>query len=243
MTTHPLTEELHYATDLSLSYRAPSRLASRTTKGIFNAWLNAAVIDARGTIWVRKDKLHVILRTSTANASRRFQYAPDRYKRTAGKTRYLLASYVTGLIDEVIQTAGTHTRSLYAQYSEKVYHHIRDSELAINKRLIHWEHIRKTRSKLKAKRKRRWQIRHDELTGSPLSTRAEFSHIRSASLYYDIAEQPWNGLLVNKNTHDVITRRNVCDESELYNLCKTQGWYLDWYKPFIQELERYGLLH
>lgn len=241
--TSSIAEELHYATDLAIQFRTPSHLSSSTAKGIYNAWINAAVIDARGTIWVHADKLHTILRTNTGNARKHYQGAPERYKRVAGKRRYLLAAYVTALIDEVIQTAGTHSRSLYARFSEKIYHEVRDSDFAINKRLVYWEHIRTTRTRLKSKRKQRFRIRHDELTGRPLSNRAEFSHIRSASLYYDIADQFWNGLLVNKKTHNHITRNHVCDESELYKLCKSEGWRTDWYSPYLQELRRHGLLH
>ena len=70
----------------------------------------------------------------------------------------------------------------------------------------------------------------DELTGKKLDyQRSEFSHIRSVAVYPDLQLEIENGLIVNKETHDIITKENVQNEDDLYSLCIKNNWNINWY--------------
>ena len=45
----------------------------------------------------------------------------------------------------------------------------------------------------------------------------------------------WNGLIVNKDTHFIITQEGVNDEEELYKLCYEKGWNTDWYETLLKK--------
>ena len=80
-------------------------------------------------------------------------------------------------------------------------------------------------------------IKNDELTNEPLKVRsAEFSHIRSVAMYKFISDSIDNGLIVNKETHKIITAEGVNDENELLNLCQNRNWSVDWYDIFLEKL-------
>ena len=89
------------------------------------------------------------------------------------------------------------------------------------------------RKSLKPKRRRKYKIKFDELTGAPLKRNAEFSHIRSYSMYKHLSDNIDNGLLVNKEIHQLITERGINDENQLLALCQEQGWKTDWYETYI----------
>ena len=91
------------------------------------------------------------------------------------------------------------------------------------------------RRTLKKKRKKTYNIKYDELTGEPLKTNCEFSHIRSYAIYKQYADDIDNGLMVNKMTHRLITERGVNDENQLLALCQEQGWKTDWYEAYINK--------
>ncbi len=48
-------------------------------------------------------------------------------------------------------------------------------------------------------------------------------------MYKYLSDDIDNGLLVNKETHRLITERGIQDEEELLALCQEQGWKTDWY--------------
>ena len=119
------------------------------------------------------------------------------------------------------------------KYSEKIYKAIRDSDTAENIRTTYIKQIQDSRKNLKNKRIRKYKIRKDELTGEKLIKKtAEFSHIRSYALFKDIADDIENGLIVNKETHEIITKRGINDEDELYCLCKELNWDIEWMEKF-----------
>ena len=80
----------------------------------------------------------------------------------------------------------------------------------------------------------------DELTGKNIDIRTcEFSHIRSVSMYQEYSDNIENGLIVNKETHDKITRKEINDEDELYDLCIDNGWNLQWYEKYKKHLNKW----
>ena len=83
---------------------------------------------------------------------------------------------------------------------------------------------------MKSKRIKKYFIQKDELTGESLiSNTAEFSHIRSVALHSDLQLEIENGLIVNKETHEIITKENVQNEDDLYSLCIKNNWDTSWH--------------
>lgn len=80
---------------------------------------------------------------------------------------------------------------------------------------------------MKKIRIKKYKIDKDELTRETLRSGNEFSHIRSCSMYKHLSDNMDNGLIVNKNTHKLITERGINDEEELRDLCMEQNWNLD----------------
>jgi hypothetical protein len=66
------------AKELGISFpEIPSELDSPTAKSIYNAWMETAIIDNYGMVWVLPKRLSEILRTSKSNA----RYITDRIGR------------------------------------------------------------------------------------------------------------------------------------------------------------------
>ena len=87
---------------------------------------------------------------------------------------------------------------------------------------------------------KKYNIKEDELTGKNIDIRTcEFSHIRSVSMYQEYSDNIENGLIVNKETHDKITRKEINDEDELYDLCIDNGWNLQWYEKYKKHLNKW----
>ena len=77
------------------------------------------------------------------------------------------------------------------------------------------------------------------MTNEPLIVRsAEFSHIRSVAMHKVISDSIDNGLIVNKETHSIITSHGINDENELLDLCKDLNWATSWYDIFIENLSK-----
>ena len=85
-----------------------------------------------------------------------------------------------------------------------------------------------TNSSLKQKRIKSLSLKYDELTGM-IFRKTEFSHIRSVAHYPYLADQYWNGLVINKATHSIITQNSVNNEDDLLKLCELNQWDTRWY--------------
>lgn len=205
-------------------------LKARVETAIKNAWLAGAILDGAGRVWVNSKYLHVIIRTSVANAAYIIGGLMNHEKYLNGHDTYINGSTVFYLIDRNLQSARGIARENYIRLSELIYRAIRDSDVARLKRAEFYEHISRVISQLKNKRICDYRITSDELTGVPLNkATAEFSHICSVSLYPQLAAILENGLIVNKDTHDIITANSINDGEELLALCEAYGWNTDWY--------------
>lgn len=206
---------------------------------ISNAWKNTSIIDYKGWIWVKKDKLHSILRTTKNNIEYIFMQIPDECKTTFGNETYVRGYEVLKLIAKGIEENGTGTKGVYLETSKQYYDAINTCDKAKLLRLENEIQLKEQRKSLKKKRIKAYNIKLDELTKEPLKVRtAEFSHIRSVALHKVISNSIDNGLIVNKETHNIITSHNINDECELLNLCKQMNWTIDWYDVFIQNLSK-----
>lgn len=221
---------------IDMNFEIPDR-PENTHKGtctrVKNAWVNFSHMDDDGIIWVDAERLSDILRTSKAIAKHTIVNIDDKNILRSGKKIYIRAYEIRNIIDKFIQNEKTCKRKDYLKYSEKIYMAIRDCDTAEVLRTRHNESLEDGRKRLKYKRIKKYNINSDELTGEELIKKtAEFSHIRSFAIYTEIGMDIENGLIVNKETHKIITNKCVCDEIELYNLCLTKGWSINWYNKY-----------
>ena len=230
------------ASDLKIEFEElpKDNLNLTATRTIYNAWDKGAKIDKFGRIWVNQKELHIILRTTKANVRDIGLGILPEYKTQEGEETYIKGSEICRLLNDVIENNGqTILRRNYARFSEQLYRIIRDSEQAELLRCKYWETVNTVKKKLKQTRIKRLKIERDELTNCPLQNNSEFSHIRKASIHVVIADQYWNGLIVNKNTHEIITQREINDEDQLLELCHEKNWNTEWFSVFCESLQSF----
>jgi hypothetical protein len=225
------------AKDLHICFTEPSNgLDHSTAKSIYNAWMETAIIDNYGMVWVLPDRLSEILRTSKANARHIVAKIGKQYKSKGAAGTYLHYAEVQKRLSNIIMIAGTMKRERYAEFSESIGMAIRDSAKARCQRAQTYEAMSTAKRGLKQKRVKQLQLGCDELTGVPLLPTSQFSHIRSCAIYPQFTVCVWNGLVVNKHIHQIITDAYVNDEDELYDLCQQQKWSTNWYDDYISQL-------
>jgi len=220
--------------------------AKGTLRSIFNAWVAASVIDHRGLVWVKASRLHTILRTNKANAryllgqaSRRDLVEMNEDTLFGGSRAYetlIRSTKVCEWVNQGIQGPSGASKAGYLRYSEAVYQKVRDCELVKDLRAEYGDRLKSARRSLKKKRMKRLKVKHDELTGKLLESSAEFAHIRSASLYFELADQDWNGIIVNSSVHRLLTEAELLDESALLAFCRKKKWSIDWEPTFRDKL-------
>lgn len=204
-------------------------LHENTKVAIRNAWDTCSVLDNFGRVWVKSSCVHVLLRTSIANANYLIGGIDNYDKYRDGMQLYIRGTAICYLLDFNIQNARSLQRENYIRFSELFYKAIRDSSRAREIRAEFYEHLNRILGRLKINRISRFGIQYDELTNEPLILQTcEFSHIRSVSQFPELAGLVENGLIVNKTTHNEITRNNINDEIELLQLCQVKGWNTNW---------------
>lgn len=218
------------------TYKEPEafdiRIVKRVQTEISNAWKDSISIDNKGKLWVSTERLHSILRTDKRNINHIVMKIEEKYKIYANNKTYIRGFKILSIIAKKIEEEGSVKKSMYLNLSKEHYNAINSCEKAILLRLESDNIFMETRKTLKNKRKSKYKIKFDELTGAPLKGVTEFSHIRSVALYKDISDSIENGLVVNKSTHEIITKNGINDEEELKELCLQKGWNLDWYYNF-----------
>lgn len=204
-----------------------------TCTQIKNAWINFAHIDDKGVMWVDIERIHAILRTTKPIANYHLKDIEDKDKLRYGNKVYVKAYHIRNIIDKSIQIEKISRRKEYLKYSEEIYMAIRDCATAEIIRQKYSNIIEGDRKKLKASRIKKYKIKYDELTGDKIEkATAEFSHIRSYAIFREISTDIENGLIVNKQTHNVITAAGINDEVELYQLCTEKNWSIKWYEKY-----------
>ena len=163
-----------------------------------------------GQVWFEAEKLHSILRTTKINAKFYIDRISDESKLYFNNEVYILGYEIIKIIDKFIQGEATGKRTIYLRFSEAIYKAIRDTPEAQVLRTKYQITLKEERKKLKNKRIKKYKIKKDELTDNALiKHRAEFSHIRSFAIFKDIADDIENGLIVNKSTHEIITKEEL----------------------------------
>lgn len=223
-----------------LRYRRPD--APRTsTPGIVNAirraWDDHALVDATGQVWVGAEALHVILRTTRRRALHFVRWVPGRDRVALEGSRYVRGWQVAQRIDRDLQACARLIRSEYLEFSEQHYHGVRNDTEAKLLRLRHQESLRQLSRRLKAERVRGLGLTRDELTGRPLhERRSHFAHVLSRSVYPEYLDCTWNGVVVNDDTHELLSAADLVDHTDLARFCEERGLSTAWRGPFVHAL-------
>jgi hypothetical protein len=213
----------------------PDEFDRRTARSIYNAWMETAIIDRFGMVWLLPDRLHEILRTSKPNARYITANIGKQYKSKGAAGTYLHYAEVNKRLNQIVMNAGTIKREGYAEFSESIGLAIRDSSKAKLQRAESYESLTAAKKQLKKGRLGLLQITRDELTGLPLLPTSQFSHIRSCAIYPQLATYIWNGLIVNRDIHKIVTDSYVNDENELYDLCRQKRWSTSWFDEYVAQ--------
>lgn len=222
-----------------INYKIPQRakeLDKTTVKKIINA-INRGKPDSRGLIWINCLTLHTVLRVKTKVDARYLLETIDKkYKTTYEGEEYVLWSSIISIVEKRREE---NPKNRYLSLVMDILNEINECDEIQLLRLKAKNLMEQRVKKLKNKRIRSYKLKDDELTNAPLDKKkAEFSHIRSVAMFPELAEMMWNGLIVNKDTHFIITQEGVIDEEELYKLCYEKGWNTDWYETYKEKLNK-----
>ena len=222
-----------------INYKIPQRakeLDKTTVKKIINA-INRGKPDSRGLIWINCSTLHTVLRVKTKVDARYLLETIDKkYKTTYEGEEYVLWSSIISIVEKRREE---NPKNRYLSLVMDILNEINECDEIQLLRLKAKNLMEQRVKKLKNKRIRSYKLKEDELTNDTLDKKkAEFSHIRSVAMFPELAEMMWNGLIVNKDTHFIITQEGVNDEEELYKLCYEKGWNTDWYETYKEKLNK-----
>ena len=143
-------------------------------------------------------------------------------------------------MNEILQSPISNKRREYLRLSENIGRAVRDSDFVEVIRLKYREYIEEVKKQLKQQRVKHHNISIDELTNEPLNINSEFHHIRRQSIYTNMIDLIWNGLVINKETHNIITSQNISEEYGLLDICEEKNWNTDWFYIYEKNLEQYG---
>ena len=216
-----------------IRYEMPKKaeeLNRRTIKGISNAVGNG-IVDSKGFIWFDCSTLHTILRVKTKNdAAYILEKIDNKYKVDYNSRTYVRWSSLLWIVGKRIEE---NPKNEYLKLILSILDEISNSNDVKVLQDKAKELQQKNIKKLKKQRIKEFKIVKDELTDEKLDGEsAEFSHIRSVTMYPEFSEFIWNGLIVNKKTHNIITSETVNDEEQLYSLCFRLGWNIQWYDKY-----------
>ena len=216
-----------------IRYEMPKKaeeLDKRTIKSISNAVGNG-IVDSKGFIWFDCSTLHTILRVKTKNdAAYILEKIDNKYKVDYNSRTYVRWSSLLWIVGKRIEE---NPKNEYLKLILSILDEISNSNDVKVLQDKAKELQQKNIKKLKKQRIKEFKIVKDELTNEKLDGEsAEFSHIRSVTMYPEFSEFIWNGLIVNKKTHNIITSETVNDEEQLYSLCFRLGWNIQWYDKY-----------
>jgi hypothetical protein len=233
----PIFNELH-AIDYNLEKKLPELLNKASATRTLNAWVEGTVVDGKGQVWIIENFLASIWRTDSSTANFFVDRVTSSDKVNFDGKLCVKYSSVIYRLNEIIQSPTSHKRREYLRISEDIGRAVRDSTPVEVIRLRYYEFMEETKKRLKHQRIKQYQIDFDELTNLPLDiTSSEFHHIRRQSSSFDMRGYIWNGLIVSKDTHNVITHHSVSDEYDLKELCLKMNWSTDWFKRYEEDLK------
>lgn len=219
--------------DFDLKENLPTNLNLGAARRTFNAWESGTLTDSMGQIWIDEQHLSDIWRTDNGTAAFFVGGIISSDRVNFSGRQCVKYSAVVYRLNEILQGPITNKRREYLRLSEIIGQHARDASQADVLRLQNAESVNDAKRRLKGDRIRACNIQLDELTGNILElSTCEFHHIRRQSGHSDLIGMIWNGLIINKSTHNTITSNNISDEHQLYNFCISRGWRIDWYERY-----------
>lgn len=223
--------------DFDLKQNLPANLNLGAARRTFNAWQSGTLSDSTGQIWLDEQYLSDIWRTDHATAAFFVGGIIPRDRANFSGRQCVRYSAVVYRLNEILQGPIANKRREYLRLSEIIGLHARDASQAEVLRLQNSESVNDAKRRLKADRIRAYNIQLDELTGHTLElSTCEFHHVRRQSGHSDLIGMIWNGLIINKSTHNVITSNNISDEHQLYTLCISMAWLTDWYERYKMDV-------
>ena len=233
----PIFNEIHKI-DYNLEKNLPELLDKSSVTRTLNAWVEGTVVDGQGQVWIIEKFLASIWRTDPSTANFFIDGIASRDKVHFDMDLCIKYSAVIYRLNESIQSPTTHKRREYLRVSEDIGRTVRDASPVEIIRLKYHEFIEETTKKLKHQRIKMYHIDYDELTQLPLdNATSEFHHIRRQSLASDMRGFIWNGLILNRDIHEIITQHSVSDEYDLKELCLQRNWSIDWFERYEEDLK------
>jgi hypothetical protein len=219
--------------DLDIDFPEANKTLNPTTvTTINNAIEQGAIIDKNGILWVRTDKLYHVWRTDKPTARQIILDIPEgKFRRTFGGEEYIRSAEVMKWIFYRLESA-TGTKERYLKHTSYILQSVIEEPVIRVFRLeaaLAWQ---SQKTLLRNARKKTYAINCDELTGTLLKRGSEFSHIISAASDPELADQIWNGLVINRETHKFITEKEITNEDALLDLCAEERWSTSWYDDF-----------
>ena len=217
-----------------VGYTIPSLFEGGNSKthSLIKKACDEVVGDYSGCIFINSLYLDKLLRTKSFVAKEILSNIHREEKLMCSNLTYIKLGEIMKLITKRLEVLKVGKTRSYLLLVEEFLLNIRDSDKFLNIRSEMQEELKLELNKLKYKRKRKYKIINDELTRDELVRGAQISHIRAKSVYPSLALSIDNGLLVNLETHETITSRQITNEDELLDLCKELGWRTNWYSIF-----------
>jgi len=228
--------------DLDINFpEANETLSPTTITRINNAIEKGSIVDRNGILWIKADKLSDIWRTDKPTARQMVLEIPEgKFRRTFDGEEYIRSAEVMKWIFYRLESA-TGTKENLLNYIGDTLQLIMDKPAIRIYKLEAALALQSQRKLLKKERIKRYCIDSDELTGMPLKRGlgSEFSHIISAAYDFELADQIWNGLVVNIETHKLITSQGITEHTDLLCLCEEEEWETSWYENFCDSLKEF----
>ena len=219
--------------DFDLRENLPANLNLGAARRTFNAWQSGTLTDPTGQIWIDERYLSDIWRTDHGTAAFFVGGIIPRDKANFSGRQCVKYSAVVYRLNEILQGPIANRRREYLRLSEIIGLRARDASQAEVLRLQNAESVNDAKRRLKGDRIRAYNIQLDELTGQMLElSTCEFHHIRRQSGHSDLISMIWNGLIINRSTHNLITSNNISDEYQLCRFCISMTWFTDWYERY-----------
>lgn len=228
------------ASDADLGYArpvGPDTADAATLTAIRNAWDDSAIVDAVGHVWLRTERLHVVLRTSKGRTRKFLERMAEHDLVEVDGLEYIRGWVVAARLDQDLQRGVRFTRGDYLRFSEEHYRGVRDDVVSCMLRARYRESLEGLSRKLKRARIRTLGLTNDELTDQPLAQRGtHFAHILARSEFPEFMDCVWNGVVVNVDTHERMTLAELLDDGDLLSFCTRHGYSTAWHPPFAEAL-------
>lgn len=214
------------------------KLNPKTAKEIANA-LKKVKIDSFGRVIFPAKCMRTLIRARTKkDAQYEFDQLSERDKVEIKNENFIEASE---LAKKVMQKSILKPNDEKLEAIFEIINKIQVDPVVKNEREKYSKIRRETIGKLKQTRIDKENIELDELTNESLKQNAEFHHIRARGILgNEKYEMDYKlGLVLNKDTHKEITKRNIFEEDELFEYCFRNNLNYEWYEKFKFEIQKY----